>query len=154
MKLLQARVFLYKSSFRTKHNRHCIIGFFIDAAILNVDFIIHYHLFLRKEIYFSECLYFSKCDVRMFLYVFWLRRRGPSIKCVRCRCGEGDHPKCVQGGERCHTSCVPISFHVFGSFFCLIAFCFICKNLSLPLFKKDVLSKTVILLQRDQFLSS
>ena len=110
--------------------------------------------FYVKKFIFPNVYISVNAMFECFCMFFWLRRRGPSIKCVRCRCGEGDHPKCVQGGERCHTSCVPISFHVFGSFFCLIAFCFICKNLSLPLFKKDVLSKTVILLQRDQFLSS
>ena len=29
-----------------------------------------------------KCLYFGKYDIRMFLFVFWLRNR-PSIKYVR-----------------------------------------------------------------------
>ena len=71
-------VFLYKNSSRTKHNRHYIwitditVGFLINAALLNVYFILHCHLFFRKEIYFFECLYFSEYDIRMSLYIFWL----------------------------------------------------------------------------------
>ena len=37
--------------------------------------------FFVKNI-FLECLYFSKCDIRIFLLVFWLRN-WPSIKYVR-----------------------------------------------------------------------
>ena len=73
--------FLYQSSPRTKHNWHCTNGFFIGTALRNVYFILHYHLFFRKEFFF-ECLYFSEYDIRMFLFVFWLRNR-PSIKYVR-----------------------------------------------------------------------
>ena len=62
--------FFYKRSPRTKYNWHCLIGFLINAPLMNVYFVLHYHLFLRKEIYFFECLYFSEYDVRMFLCVF------------------------------------------------------------------------------------
>ena len=44
--------------------------------------------FFRKEIYFSECLYFSENDIRMSLYLFWLRK-GPSIKYLRNLWGGG-----------------------------------------------------------------
>ena len=37
-----------------------IIEFLINTALLKVYFILHYHLFFRKEIYFFECLYFSE----------------------------------------------------------------------------------------------
>ena len=45
-------------------------------------------------IYFFECLYCSEYDIRMFLYVYWLKKR-PSIKYV-CNWFEdgGSHPKC------------------------------------------------------------
>ena len=37
--------------------------------------------FFVKDFFF-ECLYFCEYNIRMFLFVFWLRNR-PSIKCVR-----------------------------------------------------------------------
>ena len=82
-----AGVFSYKSSSRTKHNWHCIIELLINAEyrlmlLISVYFILYYHLFFRKEIYFFESLYFSDSDIRMPLYVFWLRKR-PSITYVR-----------------------------------------------------------------------
>ena len=82
-----AGVFSYKSSSRTKHNWHCIIELLINAEfrlmlLISVYFILYYHLFFRKEIYFFESLYFSESDIRMPLYVFWLRKR-PSITYVR-----------------------------------------------------------------------
>ena len=76
-----------KSSPRTKHNWHCIIELLINAEyrlmlLISVYFILYYHLFFRKEIYFFESLYFSESDIRMPLYFFWLRK-GPSITYVR-----------------------------------------------------------------------
>ena len=48
----------------------------------------------------------------------------------------------VQGEGGCHPSCVCTNLHYFFScfwqHFCLIVSCFICKNLTLRLFKKDV----------------
>ena len=55
------------------HKWHYIVGFFINTAFLNVCFMLHYHLFFRKEIYFFECLCSSEYDIRMSWYVFWLR---------------------------------------------------------------------------------
>ena len=74
-----------------------LFDFFINTALLNVFFILHYHLFFRKEIYFSECFYLSEYDIRMSLYGFWLRK-GLSIKNVRNTNGEMGkcHPKCVE----------------------------------------------------------
>ena len=63
-----------KNTSRTKHNWHCIIGFLINAALLNVFFNLLYHLFFCKEIYFFECLYFSEYDIRMSLYVFLVEK--------------------------------------------------------------------------------
>ena len=37
---------------------------------------------LKNFFFFFECLYFSEYDIRMLLFVFWLRKR-PSIKYVR-----------------------------------------------------------------------
>ena len=101
-----------------------------------------FHLFVHKVIYFFECLYFSKYDIRMYLYVFWLRKVS-SVKCVRNWWGDwGGRPKCIKlriGRERVppHVFSCPI-FSCFWQHFCLILSCFICRNLTLPLIKKDV----------------
>ena len=39
--------------------------FLFNAALLNVYFILHYHLFFRKEIYSFERLYFSEYDIQV-----------------------------------------------------------------------------------------
>ena len=106
-----------------------------------------------KEIYFFECLYFSEYDIRMSLYVFWLRK-GPSIKYVRNWWGDEEWGggggrrssktrRAAYRRRRCHVSCVRTHLHyLFSCFlqrFCLIVSCFICRNLTLPLFNKDVL---------------
>ena len=75
-------VFLYKSNSRKKHNWHCIIGFLINAALLNFYFLLRYFIFFRKEMYFFEWLYFSEYDFQISLYVFRLRK-GPLIKYIR-----------------------------------------------------------------------
>ena len=49
---------------------------------------------------------------------------------------------CVQGRGGCHVSCVPTYLHslvsCFWQHFCLIVSCFICRNLTLSSFKKDM----------------
>ena len=61
---------------------------------MNVYFILHYNLFFRKELFF-EYLYFSEYNIRMFLFIFWLRNR-LSIKYVRNWGNGGVHPKRFQ----------------------------------------------------------
>ena len=58
---------------------------------------------------------------------------------------EGGHPKCVQVRTRregYHASCVRRHLHVrhlhLFSCFCLMVSCFICRNLTLPSFKKGL----------------
>ena len=54
---------------------------------------------------------------------------------------EGGHPKGVQlrtGGEGYHASCVRTHLHYLFSSFCLMVSCFICRNLTLPSFKKGM----------------
>ena len=46
--------------------------------------------------FFFKYLCFSQYDIRMFLFVFWLRNR-PSLKYVRNWGNGGAHPNCVQG---------------------------------------------------------
>ena len=77
----------------------------------------------------------------MFLFVFWLSNR-PSIKHL-CNWGNGGevHPKCVQvrkRGEVYHASCVRTHLRYLFSCFCLMVSCFICRNLTLPSFRKGV----------------
>ena len=73
--------FLYKSSYRKKHNWHCTIEIFINTAPVIFYFILHYCLFFRAEFFF-ECSNFSEYHIQMFLFVFWLKG-GPSTKYVR-----------------------------------------------------------------------
>ena len=61
---------LYKSSSLTKHNWHHIIGPLINAALLNVYFILDYHLFFRKKFIFSN-VYISVNTIFECLYMFF-----------------------------------------------------------------------------------
>ena len=80
-----------------------------------VSYYIIIYFFVKN--FFFECLYFSEYDIRMFLFVFWLRNR-PSIK---------------------YTSCVRTHLHLhLSSCFSLMLSCFICRNSTLPLFKMAV----------------
>ena len=78
-----------------------------------------------------ECPYLSfgrEVDHRLSMYV----TRGM----------EGGHPKCVRGrtgGQGYNASCVREHLRYLFSCFCLMVSCFICKNLTLPSFKKGVL---------------
>ena len=52
------------------------------------------HVWLLKNLFFFECLYFSEYDIRVLLFVFWLRNR-PSIKYVsNWRNGRGSSKMC------------------------------------------------------------
>ena len=43
--------FLYKSSYRKMHNRHCTIGIFINTAPVIFYFILHYYLFFGADFF-------------------------------------------------------------------------------------------------------
>ena len=113
--------------------------------------------FFVKKIHFFECLYFHEYDIRKSLYIFWLRR-GSSIKYVWNWWGGG---KIIQNANSCVkwdgvprlmcTYALALSIFMFLAAYCLIMSCFICRNLTSPLFKKLCLSATVIFLQQDQF---
>ena len=101
----------------------------MNTAPRNVFFILHYHLFFRKDLFF-ECLYFSEYDIRMFLFVFWLRKRHPLTMYVT-RGMEGDHPKCLQmrtGGEG-------ITLHVYVRALTLSLFIFLSYDVLFYLLK-------------------
>ena len=53
-KVSSRRVFLYKSSSLTKHNWNYIVELLINAALLNVYFILCYHLFFLKKFIFTD----------------------------------------------------------------------------------------------------
>ena len=80
-----------------------LLVFLINAALLNVCFILYYHLF------FFECLYFSECDIRMSLYVYWLKK-WPSIKYADNRWEDRGSSKMLKAAQPfkqgCHTLCV------------------------------------------------
>ena len=133
-----ATVFLYKRSSRAKYNYYFINRFLINAALLNV-----YLLFFRKEINFFKCLYFTKYDIRMSLYVFfgWARDRQVSTYVIGEGMGSCQMLTATYMGRGCHASLVRTHLHRFSCFWqnvCLIVSCFIYRNLTLPLFKKDV----------------
>ena len=72
-----------------------LVSLLINTAPQNVYFILHYHLFFVK-IFFFEYLYLSEYDIRMFLFVSWLRNR-PSIKYVRNQGNVGGSSKMCTG---------------------------------------------------------
>ena len=83
----------------------------------------------------------------MSLHVFCLRN-GSSIKYVRIwwrMRSSSKMPTTVYTGTWCHTSfiCKHLLYILscFWRNFCLIVSCFSCRNLTLPLFKKDALHK-------------
>ena len=130
-------VFFYKSSPCTRHNWHCAIGFFIITAHGNVYFLQHYRLFFRKDSFF-EYLHFSVFDVRIFLFVFWLRNR-PSMKYICNYENKGGSSKMFTDANRGRgVSRFMCTYAHLFSRFCLMVSWFICKNLTLPSFKKDV----------------
>ena len=120
-----AGVFLYKNSSCRKHNWRCIIGFFINAALRNVYFIIYYQFTFSSRNCFFECLHFNEYSIRMSLYVFWLRKL-PSINTYANEGRMWGHPQYLElrigeGSVTPHVYlCTYItSFHVFGSIFVL-----------------------------------
>ena len=51
--------------------------------LLNLYFILHYHLFFRKEIYFFGCLHFSQYDIRMSFYVILDEKEAINQVCMQ-----------------------------------------------------------------------
>ena len=122
----------------------------INAAFLNVYFILQSIYFSVKKFIFSN-VYISVNTIFGCLYMFfWLRKR-PSIKYVRnCQLlGDGEVTQntysFVQGEGvswlMCTYALTLTSLFMFWEAFCLIVYCFICRNLTLPLFKKDVFGR-------------
>ena len=57
---------------------------------------------------------------------WWKMGRSPKMWTTLCR------------GRGCHASCVSYLFSSFWQHFCLTVSCFVCRNLALSLFKKDM----------------
>ena len=51
-----------------------------NATLLNVYFILQYHFFFQKEVYFFECLYFSEYDIQMSLYDFLVEKGDINVR--------------------------------------------------------------------------
>ena len=91
MKLFQqlCRIFFYKSSSRTKHYWHCIIGFLIDTALLNAYFTCTtIYFFVKNFVMFHSML---EC-----LYIFSGWERGHQLSTYAIHGEMRGHPKCVQ----------------------------------------------------------
>ena len=81
---------------------------------MNVYFILYYHLFFHNGIYFFEYLYFSECDIRMFLCVFgW--ERGHHLSTTQLVWNDRrviqNSYTCVQGEERSCLVCAHVYVH-------------------------------------------
>ena len=129
----------------------------INAALLNVYFILRYHsvYFFIKKFTFSN-VHISVNTIFKCIYMFfgWERSHQLNRYATGGRIGErgrggGSHPKCVKlrigGGSVIRTSYLRLIlthlhylYSCFWQHFCLIVPCFICRNLTLSLMKKDV----------------
>ena len=128
--ILSTKHKFFKSSSRPKHNWHCIIAFLINPALLNVYLILHYHLFFRKELFFRMFIFQLKWYSNVFICFFWGGGELSKMRSAAYRRREF-YASCVRKHSHYLFSC-------FWQHFCLIVSCFICRDLTLPLFKKDV----------------
>ena len=108
-------------------------------SLMYISFYTTIYFFIKNFI-FSNVLHFSEYDMRMSLY-FFLVEKGPSINYV-CNWWEDAGIIYLPYRESCHhTSCIRTQLHNtfprFWQHFCLIVSSFICRNSTLPLFKKD-----------------
>ena len=87
-----AGVFVCKSSPRKRHNWRSAVGFLINAAFLNVYFILEYHLFFRKDFQFRIIIFHWIRYSNVFFFVFWLRGK-PSIMYLHNWGNEGGSSK-------------------------------------------------------------
>ena len=106
----------------TKHNWYCAVGFLINTAPLNVYFILHYCLFFRTDFFLS--VYISVNTIFECSYLFFGWEVGHPLSTHKTGGMKGGHPR----------------WNIFSCFYLMVS-CFICKNLTLPLFKKDCLCR-------------
>ena len=106
----------------TKHIWCCAVGFLINTAPLNVYFILHYCLVFRKDLFLS--VYISVSTIFECSYWFFGREVGHPLSTLETGGMKGGHPR----------------WNIFSCFYLTVS-CFICKNLTLPLFKKGYLCR-------------
>ena len=106
-----------------------LTGFLINAALLNVYFILHYHIFFAKEIYFN--VYISLNTIFECLYMFFGWERGHQLRTYATVGGIKGAIQNAYSYERggvtsnVYIRTYTISFHIFGSIFvlqCIILF--------------------------------
>ena len=97
--------------------------------------------FFVKKFIFSN-VYFSEDTIFDCLYMFFWLRKGPSIKYLRKLETDGviqNAFSCIQEEGVSRLICTyALSLFMFWQHSCFIVSCFICRNLTLPLFKKDL----------------
>ena len=120
-----AGIFLYKSINHTKHSWQCIIGFWINAALLNFYFIVQSYFFFVKKFIFSNVNISVNATCKC-LYIIFGCERGHQLSTYTTLGDGGGHLKCIHlrtGGGRVtlyvYVHTCTISFHVFGSIFVL-----------------------------------
>ena len=100
--------------------------------------------FFVKKLTFSN-IYISVNTIFEYLYMFSSWERGHQLSMyatVGGMVGSSKMHTAAYRGRVCYASCVPKHLHYllpcFLQYFYLILSCLICRNLTLPLFKKDV----------------
>ena len=102
-------------------------------------FILHYHLFFRKEFFSNVYVSVNTIFECSYLSLGW--EIGHPLSMYVTRGMNAGHPKCLQmrkEGEGYHASCVRTYLHYLFSCFCLMVSCCICRNLTLTAFEKGV----------------
>ena len=100
--------------------------------------------FFVKNFFFFFNVYISLNTIFECYYLYFGWEIGHPLSMYVTRGMEGDHPKCAQvrkWGDGYHASCIRKHLHYLFSCFCLMVSCFICRNLTLPSFKKGVFLK-------------
>ena len=117
--------------------------------------------FFVKKLTFSN-IYISVNTIFEYLYMFSSWERGHQLSMyatVGGMVGSSKMHTAAYRGRVCYASCVPKHLHYllpcFLQYFYLILSCLICRNLTLPLFKKRCFcQKQLFSYKRDQFLPS
>ena len=111
-----AGIFLYKSINHTKHSWQCIIGFLINAALLNFYFIVQSYFFFVKKFIFSNVNISVNATCKC-LYIIFGCERGHQLSTYRTL-GDGGSSKMYASAYRGrvrHALCVCTHLHYFFS---------------------------------------
>ena len=123
-----------------------VMNFVINAALLNVYFILHYHsinFFVKKFIILNY--HFSVNTIFECIYIIFGWERGHQLSAYATGGEIGGSSKMHKAAYRVmewHASFVLTHLHYicscFWQHFCLMVSCSVCRNLTLPFIKKDV----------------